>query len=53
MSEKKEQKEFSEKPKMRQIVIETDGSNISITKAEIAGSLELKAVLTSLLENIK
>lgn len=35
---------------MREIVIKTDGSNIHLEKAEVSGSLELGAVLTSILE---
>lgn len=36
-------------PKMRQIVIETDGQNIRLVSAE-ATHLELKAIFASLLE---
>jgi hypothetical protein len=42
-----------EQPKLRQIIIETDGSNIKISKFEAAGSLEFKAILIALLEKIK
>ena len=42
----------SEKPKMRQIIIETDGNNINITKAEVAGNLELIAILSSILNKL-
>lgn len=41
------------KPKMRQIIIETDGTNINISKMEVAGVLEYKAILTALLDKIK
>lgn len=34
---------------MRQILIETDGNVIKIVKAEVAGALELKAILNSLI----
>jgi len=42
-----------EEPKMRQIIIETDGNNINLLKSEVAGSLELRAILIALLEKIK
>ena len=56
MSEKKEEKKDA-KPeaqasKMRQIVIETDGNNINIVKNEMAGGLELAAVLQTLLAKL-
>ena len=38
-------------PVKRQIIIETDGSNITLIKAEVAGDLELRAILQTLLEN--
>ena len=47
MTEEKKQ----EKP-MRQIIIETDGNVARITKADVAGSLELKAILKGLCENL-
>jgi len=39
-------------PKMRQIIIETDGNNINILKAEVAGNLELIAILSSILNKL-
>lgn len=48
--DKKQVKE--EAPKKRQIIIETNGSDIDIVKAEIAGSLELTAILESILRKI-
>jgi len=36
----------------RQIIIETDGSNISIIKNETAGVLELQAVLSTILNKL-
>ena len=36
--------------KMRRIVIETDGDNIKIVQSEVAGTLELVAILSSLLQ---
>ena len=43
-----------EKPelKMRQIIIETDGSKLRIVKDETAGSLELIAVLNAIINAI-
>lgn len=50
---KEEKKEQVEQPKMRQIIIETDGNIAKIVKAEVAGSLELKAILQGLVNNLK
>lgn len=50
MSEQK--KEDQETSKKRQIIIETDGTNIELVKADVAGKLELQAILSSLLNNI-
>lgn len=36
-------------PKMRQIVIETDGASIHLIKSETAGILELTAILQKLI----
>ena len=36
-------------PKMRQIIIETDGNSIKLIKAETAGRLELTSVLQELI----
>ncbi len=44
--------ETNEEKQKRQIVIETDGNNIEITKAEVAGNLELQAILSNLLNNL-
>ena len=49
---KKEEVKQPEKPKMRQIIIETDGNNINIVKADIAGNLELVAILSSILNKL-
>lgn len=37
------------KPKMRQIVIETDGNNINLVKAEVGGRIELVGILQGLI----
>ena len=56
MSNKKEVEKNTEQkaqqPKMRQIIIETDGNNINIVKNEMAGGLELAAVLNALLAKL-
>ena len=50
---KKDIKEIIEKPKVkRQIIIETDGTNIQIIKAEVAGNLEFYGILSQLLKRI-
>ena len=49
---KQEEQSQPEKPKMRQIIIETDGNNINILKAEVAGNLELIAILSSILNKL-
>lgn len=38
---------------MRQIIIETDGNNINLVKADVAGSLELVAVLEGVINHVK
>jgi len=42
----------SKKPPMRQVIIETDGSNINLVKNETAGVLELQAVLSTILNKL-
>ncbi|HEA46423.1 MAG TPA: hypothetical protein ENH99_01440 [Candidatus Pacearchaeota archaeon] len=39
-------------PPRRQIIISTDGNDVKIEKAEVSGSLELTAILQSLLNFI-
>jgi hypothetical protein len=39
----------TEKPRMRQIIIETDGNQINLVKSETAGKLELTAILQNLI----
>ena len=36
-------------PKMRQIVIETDGNSINLIKAEVSGKIELVGILQNLI----
>jgi len=51
--EKKQEEPKAPQQKMRQIIIETDGNIARIAKAEVAGSLELKAILQGLIDAIK
>lgn len=44
-----------EKPdvkKKRQIIIETDGNEINLVKAEVAGKIELIAIMQLLIEHV-
>lgn len=46
-------KKIKEEPKkMRELIIATDGVNINIVKNEMAGTLELQALLETLLRKI-
>lgn len=38
-----------QRPRMRQIIIETDGNHINLLKDESAGIIELKAICASLI----
>ena len=49
MQETADENKKAEEIKMRQIVIETDGNTVNVKKAEVAGIIELKAILSSLL----
>jgi len=54
MSEEKDLKnEQKEKPATRQIIIETNGNEIKIIKAEAAGKIELIAILESVVNHFK
>lgn len=48
VNEKAAEKE-SQKVKMRQIIIETDGTNINVVKNQTVGKLELVAILQSVI----
>jgi len=50
-----EEKKVQEKVpiKMRQIIIETDGNDIGIVKADVAGSIELVAILRKLADHLE
>ena len=45
--------EKSKKPLIRQIIIETDGNMVRLIKADVAGQLELSAILQSVLNHIE
>ncbi|MBV6340111.1 hypothetical protein [Candidatus Magnetobacterium casense] len=47
---KEEQKK--DEVKMRQIIIETDGRNVKIIKAEVASEIEFVAILQAILTKI-
>lgn len=49
--ETKEEVKSEETPKnpIRQIIIETDGNNVNLVKAEVSGSIELIAILQKLI----
>ena len=50
----KENKEVQkEEVKMRQIIIETDGTKIQLVKHEVAGEIELVAILNLLISSIQ
>ena len=44
-------KEVKEAPKMRQIIIETDGTSVNLVKAEVGGVIELTGILQKLIEH--
>ena len=44
--------EKKEEKKIRQILIETDGNNIDLVKAEVSGSIELIAILNSIIQTL-
>ena len=48
--ENTEQKQpVEEKPKVRKIIIETNGNDLKIVKAEVGGSIEFVAILQTLI----
>jgi len=51
--ENNENLELPEAPKLRKLVIETDGNRIKIAENETTGMLELKAILTELLTSLR
>ncbi len=53
MEEEKNEEIIAEKPKLRQIIIETDGNMVKLIKAEVAGNLEMSAILKVILSKIE
>lgn len=47
-----EEQPKNKQPQEREIIIKTDGNNIKLEKAEVTGNIELRAILSLLLENI-
>lgn len=41
------------KPKLRQVILETDGNSIKLVKAEVTSMIELQAILSMMLEALK
>ena len=52
-SKQQEQPSQLLQPKMRQIIIEFNQSNINIVKAEISSNFELQAILENILKKIQ
>lgn len=50
---KEEQSEVEKASRMRRLIIETDGNRLRIVTNETTGLLELKAILTELLTNLR
>lgn len=48
-SEVQKEESVQETPKTREIIISTDGTNINLVKAEVAGKIELIAILQNLI----
>lgn len=51
--EDKATRDKAEPKALRKVIIETDGNMARILSAEVAGNLELKAILVGLANNIK
>lgn len=51
--EVKKEVEKEEKPKLRQIIMETDGNSVNLTKAEVSGKIELIAVLQTVIDYLR
>lgn len=46
-------KETVKEQKMRQIIIETDGNNVNIVKAEVSGKIELVAIMNLIATSVQ
>lgn len=53
MEEEKNDSIEQKLPALRQIIIETDGNMVKLLKAEVAGNLELSAILRVVLNKIE
>ena len=55
LNEKQEKSEEpkAQQPKMRQVILETNGTNIRIAKNETSGNLELIALLSTILNQLQ
>ena len=42
-----------EEPKLRQIILETDGNSVQLVKAEVTSMIELQAILSLMLEALR
>jgi len=51
--EGKKQEEQKPQQKMREVIIQTDGNSINLTKNETAGNLELIALLSTVLNKLQ
>jgi len=49
----KKGEEKKDAPKMREIIIKTDGTNIHLVKAEVGGRIELLAILENIIGFLK
>ena len=49
MDEPQKEIKKEEKPKMRQIIIETNGNDINLKLAEVSGRIELVGILQTLI----
>ena len=52
MSKKEKEEKKEAEPERRQVVIETDGDNVYLVKAEITGKIELVAILDRLIRHL-
>lgn len=51
--ENKNPQDTQPKPKMRQVILETNGTDIRISKNETAGNLEFIALLSTILNKLQ
>ena len=53
MSNEKQEEPKDQQPKMRQVILETNGNDIRIALNETAGNLELIALLSTILQKLQ